>query len=81
MTPSELSERLLRFAARISVFIGKLPDARLGRHVFGQLVRCGTAGGHRQVKNVTIAISQPSHGTHSAICTFTILPPFNAQAH
>jgi four helix bundle protein len=43
MTPEELSERLWRFAARVGKLIDALPDTRLGRHVAGQLVRCGTA--------------------------------------
>ena len=45
MTPNELSERLLRFAVRIGVLIEAISDTRLGRHVSGQIVRCGTAGG------------------------------------
>ena len=45
MTPKELSERLLRFAVRVGILIEAMPDTRLGRHVAGQLVRCGTAGG------------------------------------
>jgi four helix bundle protein len=43
MTPEELSERLWKFAARIGKVVDALPDTRLGRHVAGQLVRCGTA--------------------------------------
>src|SRR6266568_5134346 len=42
-TPGELSERLWDFAARIGKVVDALPDTRLGRHVAGQLVRCGTA--------------------------------------
>src|SRR6185369_10532871 len=45
MTPDELSERLWRFAARVGKVVDALPDTRLGRHVGGQLVRCGTAPG------------------------------------
>jgi four helix bundle protein len=45
MTPDELSDRLWRFAARIGKAVDALPDSRLGRHVAGQLVRCGTAPG------------------------------------
>ena len=44
MTPEELSERLLEFAAHMGLLIDRLPDTRLGRHVAGQLVRCGTSG-------------------------------------
>ena len=43
MTPEELSERLWKFAARVGKAVDALPDTRLGRHVAGQLVRCGTA--------------------------------------
>ena len=43
MTPGEIIERLLRFAARIGKVVDALPDTPLGRHVRGQLVRCGTA--------------------------------------
>ena len=43
MTPEEFSERLWQFAARVGKVVDALPDTRLGRHVAGQLVRCGTA--------------------------------------
>jgi four helix bundle protein len=43
MTPDELSERLLDFALRIGKVVDALPDTRLGRHIAGQLVRCGTS--------------------------------------
>src|SRR5438128_1375712 len=43
MNPEDLSERLWRFAARVGRVVDALPDTRLGRHVAGQLVRCGTA--------------------------------------
>jgi four helix bundle protein len=39
----ELSERLLEFAARIGKVVDALPESRLGRHIAGQLVRCGTS--------------------------------------
>src|SRR5437588_12930506 len=42
-TGAELLERLLEFAARIGKVVDALPDSRLGRHVAGQLVRCGTS--------------------------------------
>jgi four helix bundle protein len=45
MTPDELSDRLWKFAARIGKVVDALPDTRLGRHVAGQLIRCGTASG------------------------------------
>ena len=43
MTPEELSDRLWKFAARVGKVVDALPDNRLGRHVAGQLVRCGTS--------------------------------------
>lgn len=43
MAPIELSERLWHFAARVGKVVDALPDTRLGRHVAGQLVRCGTS--------------------------------------
>jgi four helix bundle protein len=39
----ELAERLLDFGVRIGKVVDALPDTRLGRHVAGQLVRCGTS--------------------------------------
>jgi four helix bundle protein len=43
MTPDELADRLLEFAARIGRVVDALPDSRLGRHVASQLVRSGTS--------------------------------------
>ena len=43
MNHEELSDRLWRFAARLGKVVDALPDTRPGRHVAGQLVRCGTA--------------------------------------
>jgi four helix bundle protein len=43
MTREELSERLWSLAVRTGKVVDALPDTRLGRHVAGQLVRCGTA--------------------------------------
>lgn len=43
MTPEELSERLLTFAVRVGKMTDAIPDTRLGRHIAGQLVRCGTS--------------------------------------
>ena len=43
MKPEELSDRLWIFAARVGKVVDALPDTRLGRHVAGQLVRCGTS--------------------------------------
>jgi four helix bundle protein len=45
VTPDELADRMLDFAARIGNVVEGLPDTRLGRHVAGQLVRCGTSPG------------------------------------
>jgi len=45
MKPNELSERLWDFAARVGKMVDALPDTRLGRHVAGQLLRCGTSPG------------------------------------
>jgi four helix bundle protein len=38
-----MAERLIDFAARVGKLIDAIPDTRLGRHIAGQLVRCGTA--------------------------------------
>jgi four helix bundle protein len=43
MTPDELSDRLIGFAARVGKVVDALPDSRLGRHVAGQFVRSGTS--------------------------------------
>src|SRR5437763_16774205 len=43
MTPDELSDRLLDLSVSIGNIVDVLPDTRLGRHVAGQLVRCGTS--------------------------------------
>jgi four helix bundle protein len=43
MTPNDLSERLLDFAARIGKVVDALPDTRLGRHIAAQLIRSGTS--------------------------------------
>ena len=45
MTPDEMTDRLLDHAVRAGKVVDALPDTRLGRHVAGQLVRCGTAAG------------------------------------
>jgi four helix bundle protein len=45
MTPADLSDRLLDFAVRVGKAVDALPNTRLGRHVGGQLIRCGTASG------------------------------------
>ena len=43
MTPGDLSKRLIHFAARVGNVVAALPDTRMGRHIAGQLVRCGTS--------------------------------------
>ena len=43
MNPEELSGRLWKFAARVGKVVDALPDPRVGRHLAGQLVRCGTS--------------------------------------
>src|SRR5688500_10548846 len=45
MKPSELSDRLWLFASSVAHIVDALPDTRTGRHVAGQLIRCGTAAG------------------------------------
>ena len=43
MKADDLSERLLNFAARVGKVVDALPSTRMGRHIAGQLVRCGTS--------------------------------------
>jgi four helix bundle protein len=43
MTPDELSHCLVDFAVLVGKVVDALPDTRLGRHIAGQLVRCGTS--------------------------------------
>ncbi len=43
MDSTQLSDRLWQFAARVGKVVDAVPDTRLGRHVAGQLVRCGTS--------------------------------------
>ena len=43
MTPDELLERLINFAARVGEVVDALPDTRMGRHIGSQLVRSGTS--------------------------------------
>ncbi|MBL8849940.1 MAG: four helix bundle protein [Planctomycetaceae bacterium] len=45
MNPDELSERLMNAGVRVGKVVDALPDTRMGRHVAGQLVRCGTSAG------------------------------------
>jgi four helix bundle protein len=43
LTPSELSDRLLDFAAECAKLVDALPRTLLGRHIAGQFVRCSTS--------------------------------------
>jgi four helix bundle protein len=43
MTADELLDRLISYAARVGKTVDALPDTRLGRHIAGQLIRCGTS--------------------------------------
>src|SRR5436305_15001168 len=38
-----LEERMLEFPTRIGTVVDALPETRMGRHIAGQLVRCGTS--------------------------------------
>jgi four helix bundle protein len=42
-TGRDLEDRLLEFAVRVGGVVDALPDTRMGRHIAGQLVRCGTS--------------------------------------
>jgi len=39
----DIADRLLDFAVRIGKVVDALPDTRMGRHIVGQLIRCGTS--------------------------------------
>ena len=39
----EMEERFLDFAARICTLVEALPDTKTGRHISGQMIRCGTS--------------------------------------
>jgi four helix bundle protein len=43
MKPEEMLNRLITYAANAGNIVDALPDTRMGRHIAGQLVRCGTA--------------------------------------
>ena len=43
MNAKEFSERLWNFAADVARMIESIADTRVGRHVAGQLIRCGTS--------------------------------------
>ncbi len=39
----EMEDRFLDFAARICALVEALPDTKTGRHISGQMIRCGTS--------------------------------------
>lgn len=39
----EMEDRFLDFAARICALAEALPDTKTGRHISGQMIRCGTS--------------------------------------
>jgi len=41
--PYDLEERLIDFAVRIIRMVESLPNTRVGNHIGGQLLRCGTS--------------------------------------
>jgi four helix bundle protein len=38
-----MEERFLEFAAQICSLVEALPDSKTGRHIAGQMIRCGTS--------------------------------------
>ena len=42
----DLEDRLIDFALRISDIVEALPNTKLGNHIGGQLIRCGTSPAH-----------------------------------
>jgi four helix bundle protein len=43
MNAKEFSERLWNFAVDVARIVELIPNTRVGRHVAGQLIRCGTS--------------------------------------
>jgi four helix bundle protein len=43
MNADDLAERLMLATVRIAKVVDALPETRVGKHVAGQLVRCGTS--------------------------------------
>ena len=62
MTPDQLTDRLPDFAARVGNVVDAPPDTRLGRHIAGQLVRCGTSPAPNY--NEGCAAESPADFTH-----------------
>jgi four helix bundle protein len=67
VSADELAERLLDFAVSIGRVVDALPDTRLGRHVAGQLVRCGTSPAPNYAE-ACAAESRPDFIHKLAIC-------------
>jgi four helix bundle protein len=94
MNPSELSDRLWQFAARVGKVVDALPETRLGRHVAGQLVRSGTAAAPNYdegrvgesradfVHKITIALKElnETNGWLKFIITAKLLPSVKIEA-
>ena len=45
MKGDDISDRLLEFAVRIIQLVDALPNTLMGRHIGGQILRCGTSPG------------------------------------
>ena len=45
MKGEDISDRLLEFAVRIIELVDALPNTLVGRHIGGQILRCGTSPG------------------------------------
>ena len=43
MNAKEFSDRLWDFSIQVARVVESIPDTRVGRHVAGQLIRCGTS--------------------------------------
>lgn len=43
MNKSELEERLINFSVLVISIVNELPNTKAGKHLSGQLVRCGTS--------------------------------------
>lgn len=43
--PYDLGERLLEFTIRLIKLVERIPNTRVGNHIAGQLLRCGTSPG------------------------------------
>src|SRR5262245_44160242 len=43
MNSEELLDRMITYAARMGKLADALPKTRMGRHIAGQIIRCGTS--------------------------------------